>query len=69
MLAVSTASDFVKGKIIARNPVQAYASTYPPSAAAATREVTGIQVVVDDFDRRALEGKDMTFWAPDMEAK
>lgn len=69
MVAVNTASDRAKGNTMDSHAVHAYANAYPPTAAAHTREVTAIQVVVDDFNRRALEDKDMTFWAPDVEAK
>jgi hypothetical protein len=69
MLAVSTASDLDNGRTTDNHAVQAYVRAYPPSAAAATREETVIQVMVDDFDRRALENKDSTFWAPDVDAK
>lgn len=68
MLAVSTASDLAKGRTMDNHAVQAYASAYPPNTAAATREDVAIQVL-DDFVRRALESKDMAFWAPDVKAK
>ena len=68
MLAVNTASDFAKGNTMDMNAVQTYASVYPPNTPVATRDVTEIQVVVDDLDRRALEIKGLTFWASDLEA-
>ncbi len=69
MLAVSTASDLANGRITDNHAVQAYVRAYPPHAAAPTREDTVIQVMAEDFDRRALENNDTTFWAPDVDAK
>lgn len=61
MLAVSTASDLANGRTTDNHAVQAYVRAYPPNAAAPTLEVTVIQLVADNFDRRALENKDKTF--------
>lgn len=69
MLAVSTASDLANGRTTDNHAVQAYVRAYPPNAAAPTREDTVIQVMVDDFDRRGLESKDMTFLAPEVAAE